>query len=571
MKKKYKQILVHLVPLCLIMALVLFHIQDNIAPKVFGDEYGYWATGAFLAGIDWSDISSLNAYYGWGYGFILSLILRLPLEMVRCYQLGIALNGVLLFGIYCIVFRLINEFIHDISLYAKGIIAFCVAILPSTLYYTQYTMSEVILTFLYWLLIWFEWKMLKRNSLINNIWIFFINSFMLSIHMRTVGILAVTAFFILVSFITSKYKKWKEFIFIFCVGILFVFFVFYVKNRYQEFISNSLVILKDNNEFSGQTQKIIDIFSLKGIYSCLKNLVGRIYSIGMNSYLFAVLGLFLGISTCIRKFQERKKIEDKEKLFLVCTFNSFSQILISSVYMIGAENDRFDILTYSRYHDFTIGALILFGIVYMLNNFPQKKMYRKLWIIVIGVLGSAKIITLIQRYDISLANTFIHNPNIFFWSRKVEKLNSIFIVTALFVIIIFILLHFLMKYNKYLGIVSICTLISLFTIYSNNYTFEKGCLSWSKKETKEVKEVKQIIEENEYEEILYFMVDDNVLYIDQLQTLLKEYEIHICNSEQIEKLSNIIILSSRFYDAKKLMDNGFSKMYESGYLWVWKR
>ena len=67
------------------MMLVLWHVSVNYYPKVFGDEYGYWGAAAYFAGIGWNDITSMNEYYGWSYGLIMSFILHFPLTSKECY------------------------------------------------------------------------------------------------------------------------------------------------------------------------------------------------------------------------------------------------------------------------------------------------------------------------------------------------------------------------------------------------------------------------------------------------------------------------------------------------------
>ena len=65
-----------------ILALALFFIymlqvSELKMISIIGDEFGYWASGSFLAGFDWSDVASYNAYYSYGYGIWLYLILKI--------------------------------------------------------------------------------------------------------------------------------------------------------------------------------------------------------------------------------------------------------------------------------------------------------------------------------------------------------------------------------------------------------------------------------------------------------------------------------------------------------------
>lgn len=169
MKNKIGKVIIYILPCLLLMFLTMYHIEDNALPKIFGDEYGYWAAGAYFAGLDWHEITSLNDYYGWGYGIFLSFILRLSLSSELCYKIAIGLNGVFLCAIYIIALKLSEEIVCHKYKLVNAAVAFAAAIMPSTLYYTQYTMAEVFITLCYWCIVYFAWKILIYNSWIYEI------------------------------------------------------------------------------------------------------------------------------------------------------------------------------------------------------------------------------------------------------------------------------------------------------------------------------------------------------------------------------------------------------------------
>lgn len=185
-----KQYLLCSLPVILIMYICLYHLKDNLSLKIVADEYGYWANGAYFSGLDWSEITAYNPYYGYGYGIILGILLKIGLPSVLTYQSAIIINGIFLCGIYLIALRLVNEFseCREISLILKIGISFAVTVYTGNLYYTQYTMSEVLLALTYWGLILNAYMLLKKVNLVRCITFIVLASYGFIVHQRTIGV-----------------------------------------------------------------------------------------------------------------------------------------------------------------------------------------------------------------------------------------------------------------------------------------------------------------------------------------------------------------------------------------------
>ena len=83
---KKKSSFLFFIPYALIMLLVLFLFQNTYCIKIIPDEFGYWSAGAYLYSFEaWHDISIVQNYYGFGYGFILGFLLNLPLSYSDLY------------------------------------------------------------------------------------------------------------------------------------------------------------------------------------------------------------------------------------------------------------------------------------------------------------------------------------------------------------------------------------------------------------------------------------------------------------------------------------------------------
>ena len=117
------------------------------------DEYGYWAAAAYMSGTDWAEITSFNSYYGFGYGVILAPILLCTNDGVTAYQISMIVNALLVCGIYVIAVKVIEEIRPELKTSIKIFVALTAVLYTGTIYYAQFTLAEIPLIFVYWLIV----------------------------------------------------------------------------------------------------------------------------------------------------------------------------------------------------------------------------------------------------------------------------------------------------------------------------------------------------------------------------------------------------------------------------------
>lgn len=573
-KNKAQEIAIHIIVLCVSIYFCLYYLSINCAPKIYGDEFGYWAAGAYLAGLDWSDITALNEYYSWGYGLVLSLILRLPIDSVLSYQIAILINGVFLFISYLFSYKLVKEFLQEWNCVCQSLVAFVVVIFPSALYYTQYTLSEVFLCMIFWIVTYLQWKIIKDNLLKYEILIVLCCAMLMAIHLRTIGIV----FFSFLTIIMSEIKRDKNkkaIITIIIIALIVFFVVSMIKDLYQSSYVLDYIELKNNNTISGQTKKLQSLFTIEGIVSFLANLIGRIYIFCINTFFFGVIGLVLGVKKIIDTRRNKKKLDKREIFFIIIALEILSLIAISAVYMITPKLTgfltRFDVLTYSRYHDFVVGPLILLAIVYI-NKYIDDKFNKKIVSVIAGIaIILTKIVTSVQDFEIPTSHLFFNVPTICFWVKKIEDINIVYIIAMIASIVIFGMFLFLLKTKRQFGIMIFCVVIILMGIYGSHFVFKNACLNWSINETNLSLQAIEYVKKNNYEDKLKVFVDDNVLRMDSLQFLLKDYEI---KAEVIDNIFNIqediIITTTNYKNNEKISDACFDIVFENKFIKMWK-
>lgn len=570
MRSKIYKSLIYIIPLLVLMVLVLWYKELNYYPKIFGDEYGYWAAGAFFAGIDWNEITVLNDYYGWGYGIILGFLLRLPVSIKTSYIMAIALNGVFLWLVYCIYYKLINDLFPRKSKAFSCILAFTCTILPTSLFYTQFTMSETILELVYSLLLFTYWSMLKKNTVVKMLFIALLDCIMISIHLRTLGIVAVSILAIFIICFKDRKKGIIHFGAFLAILTIVAIGVIGIKKYYLNSISLGFIQMNDGNTASGQVGKLGILLTYEGFKSFVYNLIGRLYSLFVNSCLLTLVAFSIGIFELIKGLKN-KKVSSTTWFSTICVLNSLSLVTISALFMIGGTYARFDILTYSRYHEFANGALMILG-VYWLDRCSKHR--NSNWVVLfsgIFILCLTKVVGKIMDYNTSTSSLFLQNPIVYFSFWKSPSDVDLYISLTLVALAFFILLFVLLKYNKpmLVNIVLICMAVS--GVYVANYVYKAGCLSWSKQYFDETDGMVSFINANGYQQSLCFLADDDVLRVDLLRFAMKDDSIIVVDGEQLEDImgDGYILVSTNNYSGEADLED-YEVAFSANDLYLWR-
>lgn len=570
---KWNIVLVYILPCIILLFLCFFHIKDSRMIRIVGDEYGYWAAAAYMNGLDWAPVTSYNSYYGYGYGIILAIILKLGLPTLTNYQAAIVVNGFLLCGIYCLAYKIVSKLASNLNNGTRVIIGFASTVYAGILYYTQYNMSEVLISFLYWLILWQALKLIEKVTISRSIIFIILVVYSFSIHQRLIGLCFVCVVFWLWCVIRKKLNR-RVYITSIIVAILSIVSIFVFKEFYKDaFYAGGGSINFSVNDFSGQTEKIQQLFSVSGMWQFIKAFSGKIYYSMSSSFLLVSIPCLVWGKQTISYLQKKNKVDKQQyPIISFLIVNWLIIMIIGSIYMLDYYQ-RFDHVIYGRYIEYSIGPLIMVALIYLFQAKIKniKRFLLSLFIYIPIVFG----IEFIADYERPLTHTFINCAGIAdVLLLRGEKRGGL-IWIAVRAILLFLVLCLVVQIEKNKNkIISLCIVgcISLNWIYISNYAYEQGCLPWSKEEEKKnIAFVKQI-EQLGAEDSLYYYITEDVLKADVLQFLLKDSTIHC-----IEEQKDIISLSDTDYiltvhntELKGVLEeNNYKEIGNSGSLLLW--
>ncbi|MCM1253198.1 MAG: hypothetical protein NC321_10285 [Clostridium sp.] len=344
---------------------------------IYPDEFGYWVSAAAWNGYDWSGVMATSSmYYSFGYSLILTPILRFSADSVQAYRMAVAVNMLfqcisigLLWGIITRLYEGLHRECASMDDSGKGTIKMLTGVGVAVLYpvwtfYTQTTLSEALLSFLYLFICWQMLRFLEKPGMIKMTVLSVTLAYLYFVHMRTLGV-------VLAAVVTLLFYGWKTpecrkkilaglVIFIVSMGI-----GLYLQNIIEE----TAYIAADaermaKNSYAGHLEQLKAMFTLTGIIRFLQSCEGKLYYLGMASFgLFYPAAMF----SIKRAFQTFRGAFTKENCFyFFLSVSMAGQFAVTAIATGGSK--RLDFIIYGRYNEYFLPVFIAVGLIIMMES-----------------------------------------------------------------------------------------------------------------------------------------------------------------------------------------------------------
>lgn len=379
-------------------------IQLHFFPTIVPDEVGYWTSAAYLNGLDWSGTMADAPSYGIGYGILLAPLFLLQ-DPILMYRAAIGMNVLMLVGIFYLARAIAQKFFPKIPSFTVDLICFVITIYPYNSFYAKYTMSEVVATFVFWLLFYQLIRMFKRPNVWQAIFLAITAVYLYMIHLRMLGVLIALVITLLFALFRHKIKGKHFVVFLGVFAALFLVSNVYrnqvIASQYtqKETTSASTTAMSeildtsasetdesedesvmeeeekvDINSLSAQFEKILKLFTLQGISNFFLGIFGRFFYWGAGSFLISYFGLIFLFGKLRALFCKKSvpatnsssslSFSASTEIAMFLLMAAFFSQAISSLSMI--DPARIDTVMYGRYADFMVGPILLFGLIYVL-------------------------------------------------------------------------------------------------------------------------------------------------------------------------------------------------------------
>lgn len=555
----------------LIFITLFFSIRGIGINKMIGirpDEYGYWHTAAFLNGLEWSHG---GAYYGFGYGFILSIILKLVEKTTVAYQIALILNAIMIAScipILCVSVRLL---LPKLNKYFVLLISFVSICYPANFLYAKMTMTEILILFLTCLLFLIITKYCKKPSIQYEIALIVLAGYLFMIHQRTLAIaISVVVCIIVVNIHYWRKRRLKDYLFL-SFAFLSVFILQYIL---KDFFQNAMYADASSaamsvNDFSGQFDKIRKIFTAEGLLQLIISFLSKVYYAASATYLF----LFAGVQFCVCRIISA--IKKKEIIQVLPYIYIFVQFLcaegISSLFMQGSKN-RFDTYTNGRYSDYAVVLMLMIGICYIAQSKIEGKAIIKssiAWIILYLIIGIIVNPYLIEAEPLSI--TWLSCPGIadVLYKDSMDRQLGLYLFQQR-AIFFFIVLLIVSKWDKSnIGMYIMLFAIAFSWIFTAHSVIHNNYYSWKIPEVETGVKTAEVIEEiSETPELYSYQCETHV---QTLQFLLPNYQMQLVDDiDKIENKEKVVIVTLNKKENLELLSGKWKLKYQGNRFMVFQ-
>ena len=366
-----------------LVCLCMYGIMGVYSFSLFPDEFGYWACAAKLLGYDFSEVASIGSYYSFGYSLILTPIFLIFQDSIICYRAAVVVNLFLQILSYFIMSEILDRFAEELRKPVRLILAGVYVLYPSWVFYTQMTMSEALLFFLYTLIVYLVILYLEKPTILRGILLAVCSVYIYTVHMRTVGVLLSVFLMVLAELVIYKERNRKSAAITLIILVAGFLAAFGAKDVFQSFVFNSGPVDSTYiNDYSGQTGKFAEILLPKGFAKFFVSMSGKILYLGCATFGSALIG--------VRFLINRKNEHDRAAIFILTA--SALEFLIMCIYLLHSADTnatRFDLFLHGRYFDFAIPLLAVIGIFGLIrtNSFLVKLLFSNCELLLCSVIA----------------------------------------------------------------------------------------------------------------------------------------------------------------------------------------
>lgn len=373
-KKTYMRKFKDTLLLMLCATLLLFYYGKNVSQITtvweLGDEYGYLANAAYMAGVDWDFFYS--SYFGYGYSVLLIPLFKLCNSGVQIIQGAVLINVCCVVVMFFVLVFLMEKLCTELSRTMITVSSFILCLYPYLLASSMKVFSECFLSLLFsltWLLLY---KALRTDKVFYFLWLGVVLPYLYFVHTRAICVVGVVVLAIII-LATRNRIGWKK------VGFFLLAFVVTFVAGYMLKTHILFEIADDPAVGEGIEKEIKNTIGLDYVLERIrwlfsKDFIFYIYAfMCKNFYLFSAsfglfhLGLYGAFMSVKKEWREKKElsVENTVKIILL---TSVAVTIFALLFTGAGMLNQWSYFYYGRYYEFMIFPIVLCGIDFYFAN-----------------------------------------------------------------------------------------------------------------------------------------------------------------------------------------------------------
>lgn len=354
----------------IVLLVHIWNIRDVWGIYMSEDELGYWASGAYFAGENWSDVMQYTAYYGFGYGFILAPLIRFINHPVTMYRAAILINALCMEGVYLLAYKCTRRLYERMRPVLCGMIGLTCALTPGAVAQSPIAWSECLLMFMVWLVFWLLLTMDEHTRCVRTFVTGLALMYCYMIHQRMLGMVIAGVLAVVLLRINGRIQRQQFLAFLAGLFIGIGFSVIIKKLLVASLYMREQLV----NDYGTQTKKL----AIENWPNILMTAAGQYFYLSVAGLLLLTMGFWSWIreilEATVRLIKEKQAFSAKTCFQIFAVLTLAFTLGISAIFM-SVSISRIDHRFYGRYVEVVGGIFLIAGLGDLFNE--KYKQYKQ--------------------------------------------------------------------------------------------------------------------------------------------------------------------------------------------------
>ncbi len=559
-------------------------VTDIVSIWNQNDEFGVWQGGAWVLGLDWSEVVSTNGYYGYGYGFILALFIKIfGHDTVLMTQAAIYFQALLHIICIFIAWHCIRQLFPTLPIVPRIIAASVCTLSIPDLFYVYMFFSECLLRFIVWLIFGIVVSYCSHKRWYKILFVNLLSIYAFSIHQRCILLIAMAfmlSLYEVAAYLKSNRVNKKIVIIIILMTIITGLFYFIEYRCAQDSYITTLYSVNGSSvggnllSERGYTVKSIlrdIVFNKETHIIALQNMLGFIYYICAFDCGFTAFGFIL----CFRKMKDVFSEKGHNIMpYLFISIMTLFGILLTVYQMVNKwVYTRVEMMHYGRYCSYLFAPMMMLGIVELLTQASAIIRKNTVYLIAVFLVAGLSIYNVLKTY---------HITNLFAFANACPGILSVYyednpytatlyhtMIGCLWILLPVLGIVSFDKYTKIKSYIQIGIFIVISFVWINTadkeWRFTHEAQSAYVTQTYDLQNI--LHGENEFVVFKSFFYGSGLLQYNNLFS-----KIHVCQSfEEFGKEEDgLLVVSQKGIDEMKYIMSRYTVEYENERYFVWR-
>lgn len=387
----------------------LFRLSMHFGVCVLDDEFAYWGMGAQMSGLDWTELLATTSFYSYGYGILLIPLYLTGLSAALMYQIAIVINTGLVMVSFTLAYWVAGQVFPAVDKKLLALASLLITLYSNNIVQMHIGWGECLLYCLFWIVMALVCRVIQKRKLLDTLLLAVAAVYLYAVHNRTLGVLAAVVAFMAFFYILSLFEKNPRHHLL--AGLAAIVALFLLASWFRQYTidhwydNNAIISV---NDYSGNLPRVLELSRFDKLWDLFVSFTAKVFAQATASFLLIIPPVIITVVYTIKSLWGRlfRRPQPawvlRDWMFLFGAGAYLLELAISAFYKSNPNITAHNFF-YSRYSDFAIGPLILFGLCMLIEQ--QVRLRDMITSLIIFILsGIVSYTQILKATDMTLNN-----------------------------------------------------------------------------------------------------------------------------------------------------------------------